>query len=606
MKKTLRISLLILGLLASSTSAYGQDNLPPNVDSGWLANLNYYRVSAGLNPVTEDKQLSASVKKHLVYLVMSDPKYFVGTYLNFHSENPASPYYTPQGAKSGNELTSNQSGNQSEAIDSWMQAPFHAIGLMREGLKSVGFAREFNAKTGLYEFGMDVFGKLSSGRSKILTFPGNGSYSHMDTFQGENPDPRKACGANSQKYRGLPLWVSLLTPPPSQISAELTTPSGNVLKSTDDLCIVSEHNFVTNDAVYGAAGKSILASEHLVLLIAKEPLMPGLQKVSLSMQGRSDISWSFTVIGTPPAITWTATQVPEVINWNAPPIQSNDPIAGYDVMIGDVAMTSIQSFRTTTTSFATTNLNPAQYWVCVKAIGQYRSGNCPYFSSYTIQRNLGNVPLNSTLSYPAKITIDPILDNPTKVTWKFQRMPTTDPKKVIQSLKLKIKIAGSNNEFFSTDLPVTTQEFAPPPLDPGDYQMCVTAENSYGASECQWKDFSVIPKAKQTLLLSFPYAGNLAVPGSTTTISADSNLHSTSVSLTPKVCSAISLKGQIQAKAKIAGSCLLHITNAGDNLNLPLDESQKISIAALVKIKCVKKNKSIFFVTGYNPKCPTS
>jgi len=603
MKKTLRISLLILGLLASSASAYGQDNLPPNVDSGWLANLNYYRVSAGLNPVTEDKQLSASVKKHLVYLVMSDPKYFVGPYLNLHSENPASPYYTPQGVKSGNELTSTQSGSPSEAIDSWMQAPFHAIGLMREGLKSVGFAREFNPKTGFYEFGMNIFAKLSTGKSKILTFPGNGSYSHMDTFQGENPDPRIACGADSQKYKGMPLWVSLLTPPPLQVSAELTTPSGNVLRSGADLCVVTERNFLTTDPVYGPAGRSIITNEHLALVIPKEPLMPGLQKVSLSMQGRPDITWSFTVIGTPPAITWTATQAPEVINWNAPPIQSNDPIAGYDVMIGNVAMTSIQSFRTTTTSFATTTLDPAQYWVCVKAIGEYRSGTCPYFSSYTIQRNLGSVPLNSTLSYPTKIAIDPILDNPTKVTWQLPAMPTTG-EKVIQSIKLKIRIAGSNTEFFSTDLPIATQEFAPPSLDPGDYQMCVTAENLYGASACQWEDFSVIPKQKQTLLLSFPYAGNLALPGSSTTISADSYLNSTAMSLTPKVCSTISLKGQIQAKAKIAGSCLLHITNPGDNLNSPLDENQKISIAKLIKIKCVKKNRSIFFITGYNPKCP--
>jgi hypothetical protein len=386
MKKTSTIVIMTLGLLVSNASAIGQTNTLPNMDSGWLVNLNYYRVAAGLKPITEDKNLSASVKKHMIYLVKSDPKYFVGAYINRHSENPASPYYTLAGAGSGNELTSNTSANEAGAIDSWMQAPFHAVGLLREGLKSVGFDTEFNATTGLYEFGMDIFGNLKSQRTKIVIYPGKGSLSRMDHFQGESPDSREACGSNWKNYGGLPLWVSLLTSPPSQMTAQLITPSGKVLKSGGDICIVNEKNFITSDRVNRAAGKAIITGGHLVLIIPKRSLAPGMQKASLSMKGRPAITWSFTVIGPPPAITWSATAT--TITWDKPVAQLQNPISGYEVMFSDLTLKIFQSFRTTTTSFETVNLVPGQYFVCVRAIGRYRSGTCSVFSSFRVKNVL--------------------------------------------------------------------------------------------------------------------------------------------------------------------------------------------------------------------------
>jgi hypothetical protein len=383
MKKAFGFSVLVLVLLVSSISANALTRALPNLDAGWLENLNYYRVTTGLSPVTEDKLLSASVKLHMIYLVKSDPKYFVGIFTNRHSENPASPYYTPDGAKSGNELTSNKSGNEAEAIDSWMQAPFHAVGLLREGLKSVGFDAEFNATTGLYEFGMNIFGKLKTGKSKIAIFPGNHSFSRMDSFQGESPDSRQACGSNWKNYRGLPLWVSLLAPPPTEMTARLITPVGKVLKSKGDLCILNERNFITTDLVNGSAGKAIFKSDHLILIIPKITLAPGLQKVSLMMRGRPVISWSFTVIASPPDIKWTVTATG--IAWDVPPIQPHNPVASYEVLMGDAGLKVIQSFRTMTTSFATINVIPAQYFVCVRAIARYRNGICSIFTSYTVK-----------------------------------------------------------------------------------------------------------------------------------------------------------------------------------------------------------------------------
>ena len=374
---------MILGLSVSNAAAFGQTNMLPSMDAGWLVNLNYYRTAAGLKPITEDKILSASVKKHMIYLVKSDPQYFVGAYLNRHSENPASPYYTPEGARSGNELTSNTSANAAEAIDSWMQAPFHALGLLREGLKSVGFDMEFNATTGQYEFGMDIFGNLKNQRTKMVIFPGKGSFSRQDHFQSESPDSRQACGPNWKNFTGLPLWVSLLTSPPPQMTAQLITPSGKVLKSSRDLCIVNEKNFITSDRVNGASGKTIITAGHMVLIIPKSSLAPGMQRVSLTMKGKPTIAWSFKVIGPPPTITWSAT--PTAITWDNPVAQPQNPITGYEVMFSDVTLKVFQSFRTTTNSFETVNIVPAQYFVCVRAIGRYRSGTCSVFTAFTVK-----------------------------------------------------------------------------------------------------------------------------------------------------------------------------------------------------------------------------
>jgi hypothetical protein len=383
MRRTSAIIIMIMGLLVSNTSAFGQSNTLPNMDAGWLVNLNYYRTAAGLKPITEDKILSASVKKHMIYLVKSDPKYFVGAYINRHRENPASPYYTPEGARSGNELTNSASSSEAAAIDSWMQAPFHALGLLREGLTSVGFDSEYNATTGLYEFGMNIFGNLKSERTKNVLYPGKGSFSRLDQFQSESPDPRQACGLSWKIFNGLPLWVSLLAAPPAQVSAQLITPSGKVLKSGGDLCIVDEQNFITSDRVNGVSGKTIITAGHLVLLIPKRPLAPGMQKVSLMMKGRATIAWSFTAIGAPPPITWSATST--TITWSKPVAQLQNPITGYEVIFSDVTLKVFQLFRTTTTSFETVNLVPAQYFVCVRAIGKYRSGTCSVFSSFIVK-----------------------------------------------------------------------------------------------------------------------------------------------------------------------------------------------------------------------------
>lgn len=387
MRRTFGVILLILFVYLQGSPTLAGSLALPSSDANLIQTLNYYRQSSGLSPLVESKNLSSAVKKHITYLTMTDPKYFTGRYVSRHLENPASPYYTVQGSRSGQELTTTLTGDQSKAVDQWMSAPFHAMGFMREGLSKIGLASAYNPQSGFYDVGADVLDGSNFHRTKIITFPGNGSYSRVDNFPGESPDPREACGANSQSFRGLPIWVSLTSRPPHQMSAQIVTQAGAVLASRNQLCIVNEYNMKSSDSVYGPAGVAIVRFDHMVLIIPKEPLTPGLQKVSLSMHGRPTISWSFTVIPRPPDIALTTASDSNSIVWQAPPVQAENPTLGYQVVVTDSAMKKFETFRTSTTTFSIANLSPGKHWVCVRAVGKYRNGDCPNFTSYTAGLN---------------------------------------------------------------------------------------------------------------------------------------------------------------------------------------------------------------------------
>lgn len=383
MRRALWVGLLLFFGLLQGVPSFADNVQLPDSDASWIQTLNHYRQASGLRPIVEARNLSSAVEKHVTYLTMTDPKYFTGQYVSRHLENPASPYYTVEGSRSGQELTTTLTNDQSESVDRWMSAPFHAIGLMREGLFKVGWASAYNPRTGFYDTGADVLDGLKLRRTKIITFPGNGSTSRMDNFQGESPDPREACGTNYRSFTGLPIWVSLLAKPPHQMSAELVTPSGKVLSSREQLCIVNEFSMKSSDPIYGPAGKAIVRADHMVLIFPKDPLTPGLQKVSLSLHGKQNISWSFNVIARPPAISISTMDSPTEISWNASPFQADNPNLGYEVVVGDANMKKFQTFRTATTTFPASKIGLGSHWICVKAIGRYRSGECPNFTSYT-------------------------------------------------------------------------------------------------------------------------------------------------------------------------------------------------------------------------------
>ena len=275
------------------------DSTPlPSNNASWLEILNYYRQSSGLSPVTEDEQMTDGAQKHAIYLSKTSTSYLVNEYQNLHRENPASPFYSQEGINLGLGNITLENPLFPRPIDHLMTAPFHAIGFLREGLKKVGFGSAVVEQSGVYP-GTQVSdvaiiaGTTDITRTKNILFPGENSEIYINDFTGENPEPREVCGSNYKSYKGLPIFASLLNAPTTDLSAEIQAPDGKLLKQNAEFCIVTENNFISTDQIYGPAGRAIIAADHLVLLIPKDPLKTGSYKVTINQSGRDKISWSF-------------------------------------------------------------------------------------------------------------------------------------------------------------------------------------------------------------------------------------------------------------------------------------------------------------------------
>jgi hypothetical protein len=274
---------VIFTIIASSV-ANAQQTL--DRDAGWLDTLNWYRVASGLPPVTENTVWSAGLEAHIAYLANTPQQYRVGEYANAHMENPASPFYSPEGDAAGrtSNLTFHSESDQA-AINLWMAAPFHAIGVLRSGLKEVAFYRD--PVTGAA--GLDVVRGLEpTYKSDLVLFPGPGSTIELQSFLSESPNPLETCGYDGSA--GLPLVAILPAKPDPEATATVTDVTGTVVPT----CIVSEHTYVSTDPVYGPTGLSLLRAGTL-FIIPRDALSSPRYMVNLTQPGRADISWSFNV-----------------------------------------------------------------------------------------------------------------------------------------------------------------------------------------------------------------------------------------------------------------------------------------------------------------------
>lgn len=269
------------------------------IESNWLETLNKYRQDSGLPLVRENKYYSKASQNHADYLSQTPKSFYVGKYSNLHNENPASPFYSKLGATVGRGNVAWQFDQNLSSIDSLMTAPFHAIGLVRENLVEVGFGSALVKAEGYYPgtrvTNIAVLKGISPRpRTKLIIFPGANAMVKVNKFEGENPEPREACGKNYQNFQGLPIFVSLLHNPSKKIEVKLTWRNGNVLTEGSQLCVVTENNFISTDKIYGPAGKQIIRQENLVLIIPRAPLSEGSYRVEISEPGRKKIQWSFS------------------------------------------------------------------------------------------------------------------------------------------------------------------------------------------------------------------------------------------------------------------------------------------------------------------------
>ena len=292
----------VLAALVTFVMASGLFVSPASSDSSpdWLQLINGIRVANGLQPVVANDAWAADLQLHLTYLANTPPQYFTGAYASEHTENPASPYYTAAGAAAGSASNLGSGVTDVAAIDGWLGAPFHAVGILRPGLKTVAFARDPTTDIA----GLNVLSGLdfSVTDANPIEYPAPGTATDLPVPpEGEFASPLETCGWSSS---GLAMVVLLPTDPTPDVSAELTRPDGSTISTPGpDLCVVTKYNYVTTDQVYGPAAASILASDHAVFVIPHTWLKPGTYGVRIKQSGQPDITWSFT--STPPPVQMT-------------------------------------------------------------------------------------------------------------------------------------------------------------------------------------------------------------------------------------------------------------------------------------------------------------
>ena len=586
------LAMLLVLFLIPQVRATAAPISVPSKEAGWLETLNYYRLSSGVDPVTENPAQSAAALKHSIYLAKSDPKYFSGQYLNPHTENPSSPYYTLEGANSGTNLTS--IGRESDAIDSWMQAPLHAIGLLRDNLKTTGYATALNERTGVYHTGLDVINGLVGQRKKIITFPGDGSSTRLYKFTGESPDPRESCGKDWKEFRGLPIFASFLSSPSRDITGKVVTPSGNTLSPGTDLCIVSEYSWVSTDPVI-SYGIEIIRGEHMVLVIPKSPLAAGKHSVTLSGSGMAPLNWSFTVLPQLPEIQFKTDMSEEKIYWDSIVASELDPVVGFTVVSRNRASNQSNDYHTKETFLQTTDWPTGDYWVCVKVRSRSSESECSLLWGYTIDRKPRSID-PSNFNYT----------NPKEITWSVIERPSVDAK--IKTILIRFRQLGADQDQITKELSVDSRSFQVPILAPGNYEVCVQVLNSYGTSSCYWRDFEVITKVAQR----FTSLSSAIVVGKSTYLWPIDANSITLANFSPKVCSVQMKRTGIKISGLKPGKCDFQVTAIEDEYLLPYKQSYSLTVtksAANSKqvstIKCANE-KSTVYISGVSPTCPTS
>jgi uncharacterized protein YkwD len=313
---TLVTSVALVGMLpAIPATSHSHVQLTTTLTAGgvWLNRFNAWRANTGLTTLTENTVWSQGDYNHSVYMVKNN--------LISHSEIVGAPYYTPEGDAAGRNgniyVSSSTSTSDDQAIDWWMQAPFHAMGMMDPRLTQTGFGsyRDSTAPGWQMAATVDVLrGNPFTGGQYPVYFPANGATEPLRTYGGgESPDPLQGPCAGYSTPTGLPIFV--------EIGGNVSTTAGQVHSITGN-GVALEHCVLDSSSPQGSS----LTYRGGVVLIPRQPLQNGVKYVvALTVNGVPH-TWSFTVgaFGPPPpplpgsvSLGGILTSSPDASSWGA-------------------------------------------------------------------------------------------------------------------------------------------------------------------------------------------------------------------------------------------------------------------------------------------------
>ena len=271
----------LAGVGAVGTQAEAAEPFPPYIlpTASWLSTVNYYRSMAGLPAVAESAAMSQGAYNHSCYMLYNGIT---------HDEIPGRPGYTTSGDNAGNKgnvaVSSVLDSSARYFTELWMTGPFHAIGVLRHNLKTVGWGRCANEATSPWKSAatlnvIDGLDRNVARPASPILFPGNGTTTSLYRFITESPNPVSMC--NWTGSAGLPL-LAMMPEPVASASVSLTGPSGPV-----QTCRLFGANTT-------GVASDILKSENAVVVLPRTELQPGRYTASVTTNART-VTWSFTV-----------------------------------------------------------------------------------------------------------------------------------------------------------------------------------------------------------------------------------------------------------------------------------------------------------------------
>jgi len=272
-------SLLFLSVswAATTVSASTPPFIDPNAD--WLTTVNYFRSMAALPAVAEDPAMSAASFNHSCYMLFNGIA---------HDEIPGKQGYTVDGDNAGNHgnvaVSSVYNEKARTHIELWMTGPFHAIGVLRPNLRTVGFGKCDNESTSPWRSGatLDVLDGLGPAvaQPEPILFPGNGTTTNLSRFVTESPNPLDSCGWTGSA--GLPVIALMPEGFAAPPTATFSSSSGPL-----EVCVLSAKNTT-------GVAQQILAGNNAVVLVPRNPLPADTYTASITTTART-VTWSFTV-----------------------------------------------------------------------------------------------------------------------------------------------------------------------------------------------------------------------------------------------------------------------------------------------------------------------
>lgn len=263
---------------------------------GWLAHVNQFRALANLPALTENSGWSFGGELHSKYMVMEDEI--------THYENSGSSWYTAEGDQAGRNgnifVSSSTSTTDERAIDFWMAAPFHAVGIIDPELQATGFG-SYRASNGGWQMGatLDVNrgrGGLPGGITFPIPFPQNGGGTWLTSFYGgEWPDPLPGCPGYTAPT-GPPVILQLGS---GGVTPNVTAHSFREGSTNLEHCVFDETNFTHPDGTQQNTGRIVLGIRDAVVILPRAPLSVGHSYTASITDNGTTYTWTFSVVSAP-------------------------------------------------------------------------------------------------------------------------------------------------------------------------------------------------------------------------------------------------------------------------------------------------------------------